>query len=140
MDVYVDAKPTGYFTAEFDGLYPEPFPKEIRQDGEFGKYMEGWGQPVIGRDRCPDEAMRRCAYTMAKDLKKRPDIVDTMEALDCAARLDDLGPPWLGFCEMTTAMKLGPRYTDRHGGYTRIVKIGMRPGDGASMVQIELVK
>jgi large subunit ribosomal protein L17 len=36
--------------------------------------------------------------------------------------------------------ELGPRYTDRHGGYTRIVKIGMRLGDGASMVQIELIK
>ena len=35
---------------------------------------------------------------------------------------------------------LGPRYAERHGGYTRIVKIGMRVGDGASMVQIELVK
>lgn len=103
VDVYVDAKPTGYFTAEFDGLYPEPFPKEIRQSGEYGKYMEGWGQPVIGRDRCPDEAMRRCAYTMAKDMSKRPDIRDVMESLDIAARLDDTGPPWLGFCEMTTA-------------------------------------
>jgi large subunit ribosomal protein L17 len=36
--------------------------------------------------------------------------------------------------------ELGPRYAQRNGGYTRIVKIGMRMGDGASMVQIELVK
>ncbi len=36
--------------------------------------------------------------------------------------------------------EIGPRYKDRNGGYTRIVKIGMRMGDGASIVQIELVK
>jgi large subunit ribosomal protein L17 len=35
---------------------------------------------------------------------------------------------------------LGKRYAERHGGYTRIVKIGMRMGDGAPLVQIELVK
>ncbi len=35
---------------------------------------------------------------------------------------------------------LGPRYAERHGGYTRIIKIGTRLGDGATLVQIELVK
>lgn len=34
---------------------------------------------------------------------------------------------------------IGPRYKDRTGGYVRIVSIGPRQGDGADMVQIELV-
>lgn len=35
--------------------------------------------------------------------------------------------------------ELGPKYAERHGGYTRIVKLGPRLGDGAPMVQLELV-
>ena len=34
---------------------------------------------------------------------------------------------------------LGPRYKERPGGYTRMIKIGPRLGDGAEIVQIELV-
>lgn len=34
---------------------------------------------------------------------------------------------------------LGERYKDKKGGYTRTTKIGPRQGDGAEIVQIELV-
>ncbi len=34
---------------------------------------------------------------------------------------------------------LGPRYADRSGGYTRVLKAGFRHGDSAPMAVIELV-
>ena len=35
--------------------------------------------------------------------------------------------------------EIAPKYMNRNGGYTRIVKIGMRKGDGAMEVLLELV-
>lgn len=35
---------------------------------------------------------------------------------------------------------IGPRYKDRPGGYTRIIKLGYRAGDNAPLSQIELVE
>jgi len=36
--------------------------------------------------------------------------------------------------------EIAPRYEERKGGYTRIVKIGQRKGDAAAMVILELVE
>jgi large subunit ribosomal protein L17 len=35
--------------------------------------------------------------------------------------------------------KIGPRFGNRKGGYTRVVKIGFRKGDGAETAMLELV-
>jgi len=48
---------------------------------------------------------------------------------------------YLGDREMTAKLfdEIGPRYVDRNGGYTRILKLGPRHGDNAPMARIELV-
>jgi large subunit ribosomal protein L17 len=48
---------------------------------------------------------------------------------------------YLGDSEMTHKLvtDVAPRYEERNGGYTRILKLGPRQGDNAPMARIELV-
>ena len=48
---------------------------------------------------------------------------------------------YLGDREMTHKLvnEVAPRYLQRNGGYTRILKLGTRQGDRADMARIELV-
>ncbi len=36
--------------------------------------------------------------------------------------------------------ELGPKYQDRAGGYTRVIKLGPRRGDGAEMARLMLIE
>ena len=76
----------------------------------------------------------------AKDLRR---IAEKMITLGKKGGLANLRRALRTVKEKEVAQKLfGPlaeRYRDRQGGYTRIIKIGRRLGDGAKMAIIELV-
>jgi large subunit ribosomal protein L17 len=80
--------------------------------------------------------------TMAKAKALRPSV----EKIITLGRKDSQANRRLAFSKLvlkTTVAKLfdeiGPRYKDRHGGYTRILKLGMRVGDASELAIIELV-
>ena len=76
----------------------------------------------------------------AKELKR------VAEPLITLAKKDSVANRRLAFARMGNKAavgklfgELGPRYQDRPGGYTRILKCGFRPGDAAPMAFLELV-
>ena len=71
-------------------------------------------------------AMAEKMITIGKagDLHSKRQVLSSVTKEDVAKKLFD---------------EIAPKYADRNGGYTKIVKIGPRRGDAAEMAIIELV-
>jgi large subunit ribosomal protein L17 len=79
-------------------------------------------------------------------LPKAKELRRFAEPLITLAKEDSVANRRLAFSRTRSKMavgklftELGPRFSERPGGYTRIMKCGMRPGDAAPMAYIELV-
>jgi len=84
----------------------------------------------------------RIQTTMAKAKETRP----MAEKLVTLAKTDSLHARRQALAVLTKESavtklftQIGPRFMERPGGYTRIVKTGLRIGDGASMAFLELI-
>jgi len=79
-------------------------------------------------------------------LPKARELRRVAEPLITLAKLDSVANRRLAFARTRSQAavgklfnELGPRFKDRPGGYTRILKCGFRPGDAAPMAYVELV-
>lgn len=77
---------------------------------------------------------------------KAKEIRPLIEKLITKAKVDNLHNRRETMKKLTTQNSIkklfeviGPRYKEKKGGYTRIVKLGERKGDGAKMASLELV-
>ena len=68
--------------------------------------------------------MLRVLYPVTEVPRKNAGKKKNTKAVDMPAKMFD---------------EIAPKYTDRKGGYTRIIKIGQRKGDAAMLVVLELV-
>jgi len=79
-------------------------------------------------------------------LPKAKELRRVAEPLITLAKNDSVSNRRLAFARMGSRQAVGklfaeiaPRYAERPGGYTRILRCGFRPGDAAPMAFIELV-
>jgi large subunit ribosomal protein L17 len=79
-------------------------------------------------------------------LPKAKDLRPVVEKLVTLGKRGDLHARRLAIAQIKDVVLvrklfdvLGPRYKDRHGGYTRVLKAGFRYGDNAPMGVIEFV-
>jgi large subunit ribosomal protein L17 len=108
---------------------------------------------TLGRKRDPRKALLRGLATnfllyekIQTTEAKAKEIRPIVEKLITTGKKNDLNArrKLLAYLYTENAVKkvideISPRYQERNGGYTRIVKIGPRKGDGAPMVVLELV-
>jgi len=108
---------------------------------------------TLGRKKASREAMLRnlaqsvILYEKVKTTETKAKVVrSVVEKMITTAKAGDLNARRQLMKELSTegavnkALEvLGPRYKERAGGYTRIIKGGNRQGDGAPVVQLELV-
>ena len=79
-------------------------------------------------------------------LPKAKELRRVAEPLITLAKTDGVANRRLAFARLRDKqavgklfVELGPRYRERKGGYTRIMKCGFRVGDSAPMAYVELV-
>ncbi len=111
----------------------------------------------LGRPRNQRKALlRSLAYSLIKHgritttVAKAKELRPFVEKLVTKAKSEKISPvarkrhllALVGGSERTTDLlekEIAPRYKDRAGGYTRILKLPRRPGDAAEMAIIEFV-
>lgn len=108
---------------------------------------------TLGREKAPREMMLRnltssiLIYEKVKTTEAKAKLVRVnVEQMITVSKGKDLAARrhLISFLPQKMAIKkamevLADRYKERNGGYTRIINLGTRKGDGAEMVQIELV-
>jgi large subunit ribosomal protein L17 len=79
-------------------------------------------------------------------LPKAKELRRVAEPLITLAKIDGVANRRLAFSRLRDKeavgklfVELGPRYSERPGGYLRVLKCGFRPGDNAPMAYVELV-
>ena len=85
--------------------------EEIRTTLPKAKELRRVAEPLITMAKTPSLARRRLAFARLRDATAVSKLFD----------------------------ELGPRFHDRPGGYTRILKCGFRSGDNAPMAVVQLV-
>ena len=84
--------------------------------------------------------MIKTTLARAKELRRVVEPLITLSKLDSVARRRQAFSTLRNKDSVTKLFDIiGPKYADRPGGYTRILKCGPRPGDNAPMAYVELV-